>query len=132
MTGIEMVRRSLALLGVLGEAETPDGDVTQNAQLALNAMLSDWSNLGLGRYQYADLSTDLHLPDGWDRTIAYNLAVELAPEFNKEASPTVQRMANTALKRLRRVEVQPIPLSLETEISLGTRSGYNILTNDYR
>lgn len=42
---------------------------------------------------FTGLTNDISLPAGYDHALIYNLAVELAPNYEKEASPTVQRIA---------------------------------------
>lgn len=43
--------------------------------------------------QFPDQVTQILFPAGYERALRYNLAVELAPEFNKEASQSVQGIA---------------------------------------
>ncbi len=43
--------------------------------------------------KFADLTTDYELPDGMSMMLKYNLAVIWAPQFEMEASPTVQATA---------------------------------------
>lgn len=57
--------------------------------------------------QPALYSTELVLPPGYLRAVKYNLAVELAPEFGTEAKRSVQRIASTSLKALKRANVRP-------------------------
>lgn len=78
--------------------------------------------------QPASLSTDLTFPPGYLRAFRYNLACELAPEFGVEPPPTVQRIAMTSKRDLKRInnpnDVMFMPAALVTS---GSR--YNIFTN---
>lgn len=62
--------------------------------------------------EFADLSTDYSLPQGFKRALTYNLAVEIAPDFKTEASPSVFREAINSLKAIKRARVR-VPV-LET------------------
>jgi hypothetical protein len=42
---------------------------------------------------FSDLTTDYNLPEGVETMLVHNLAVIWAPEYEKEASPTVKSMA---------------------------------------
>lgn len=42
---------------------------------------------------FSDLTTDYTLPTGMETMLVHNLAVQLAPEYEKEAAPTVQTIA---------------------------------------
>lgn len=44
--------------------------------------------------EFTTLNTDLDFPPGYEKALIYNLSIELAPEYQKEPSPTVVRMAN--------------------------------------
>lgn len=44
--------------------------------------------------RFASLSDDFTLPEGFERMAIYNLAVELAPEYEKEASMAIKQIAH--------------------------------------
>ncbi len=80
--------------------------------------------------QPATLATDLLFPPGYLRAFAYNLAMEIAPEFGIEPSPQVQRIAMTSKRDLKRInnpdDVMSMPYSL-----IATRQRYNIYAGNY-
>lgn len=80
--------------------------------------------------QPVTLATDLAFPPGYLRAFKYNLACELAPEFGVEPSPTVQRIAMTSKRNLKRInnpdDLMAMPYSL-----VSTRQKYNIFQGNY-
>lgn len=80
--------------------------------------------------QPATLATDLVFPPGYLRAFKYNLACELAPEFGVEPSATVQRIAMTSKRNLKRInnpdDLMAMPYSLVT-----TRQKYSIYQGNY-
>jgi len=80
--------------------------------------------------QPATLATDLYFPPGYLRAFAYNLAMEIAPEFGVEPSPQVKRIAMTSKRNLKRInnpdDVMSMPYSL-----VATRNRYNIFAGNY-
>ena len=76
------------------------------------------------------LSTDILLPPGYLRAFKYNLACEIAPEFGVEPSPTVQRIAMTSKRNLKRInnpdDIMSLPYSL-----VATRQRFNIYAGNY-
>lgn len=47
---------------------------------------------------FASLNTDFEMPPEYERAIVYNLAVEIAPEYEREAPISVKRIAKTSLQ----------------------------------
>ena len=80
--------------------------------------------------QPATLATNLYFPPGYLRAFKYNLACEIAPEFGVEPSPTVQRIAMTAKRNLKRINNPDDIMSLPYSI-VGTRQRYNIFAGNY-
>ena len=75
--------------------------------------------------QPATLATTLAFPPGYLRAFAYNLAMEIAPEFGVEPSPQVKRIAMTSKRDLKRInnpdDLMSMPYSL-----VATRQRFNI------
>lgn len=57
--------------------------------------------------EFADLATDYGLPQGFKRALTYSLAVEIAPDFKTEASPSVHRGAINAVRAIKATRVRP-------------------------
>jgi len=78
----------------------------------------------------ATLATTLAFPPGYLRAFAYNLAMEIAPEFGVEPSPQVQRIAMTSKRNLKRInnpdDVMSLPYSL-----VATRQRFNVYSGNY-
>lgn len=62
-------------------------------------------------------SDAIALAPGWARALAYNLAIELSPEFETQPSETVMRIANESLAGIKRVNQITRPSHLSTELS---------------
>ena len=56
---------------------------------------------------FTTLTQSISLPQGYTRAIKKNLAIELAPEYGKGVSPTLQRQADESLKMIRSLNSQP-------------------------
>ena len=76
------------------------------------------------------LSTTLAFPPGYLRAFKYNLACEIAAEFGVEPPLTVQRIAMTSKRNLKRInnpdDVMSIPYAI-----VGTRQRFNIFAGNY-
>jgi hypothetical protein len=78
----------------------------------------------------ATLATNLAFPPGYLRAFKYNLACEIAPEFGVEPSPTVQRIAMTAKRDLKRINNPDDIMSMPYSI-VATRQRFNIFAGNY-
>lgn len=76
---------------------------------------------------FATSATTAYLAPGWKQAIETNLAIEIAPEFDMEASQTVTRMAMKAKAGIKTVNAQPI--MLETNLPLNYGNRYNIYSD---
>lgn len=80
--------------------------------------------------QPATLATELLLPPGYLRAFRYNLACELAPEYGMEPSPTIQRIAITSKRNIKRQnnpdDIMSIPYSI-----VATRQRFNVYAGNY-
>lgn len=78
----------------------------------------------------ATLETTLAFPPGYLRAFRYNLALELAPEFNMEPSSEVRRIAMYSKRNLKRInnpdDVMAMPYSV-----IARRNRYNIFAGNY-
>ena len=75
--------------------------------------------------QPASLSTTLAFPPGYLRAFKYNLACEIANEFGVEPPQTVQRIAMTSKRNLKRINNPDDVMTLPYEV-LARRSRFNI------
>jgi hypothetical protein len=73
--------------------------------------------------RYAALTDEMSLPYGYERMIGYILASELAPEYGREVSATVARLAYGARRQIKAANLQ-VP-KLETGIPGNSR--FNVL-----
>ena len=78
----------------------------------------------------ATLNTSLWFPPGYLRAFAYNLAMEIAPEFGVEPSQQVVRIAMTSKRNLKRInnpdDIMSLPYSL-----IATRQRFNVYAGNY-
>lgn len=73
--------------------------------------------------QFASLDANVDLPEGCSKMLAYNLAVEMAPEFEKQPSQLVTTIANNTVADFKRMNTQVPLLGLPAEIAgLGSDS----------
>jgi len=78
----------------------------------------------------ATLATSLFFPPGYLRAFAYNLAMEIAPEFGVEPSPQVQRIAMTAKRNLKRINNPDDVMSMPYAI-VSNRQRFNVYSGNY-
>jgi hypothetical protein len=78
----------------------------------------------------ANLATSILFPPGYLRAFKYNLACEIAAEFGVEPPPTVQRIAMTSKRNLKRINNPDDIMSLPYAI-VATRQRFNVYAGNY-
>lgn len=80
--------------------------------------------------QPAQLDTVLHFPPGYMRAFAYNLAMEIAPEYGIAPAQQVQRIAMTSKRNLKRINNPDDVMALPYAI-VATRQRFNVYAGNY-
>jgi len=74
---------------------------------------------------FASTASTVTLPPGYEEVIVYNLAVRIAPEYGKEPSPTVSKIATDSMSWLKKINMKNIPKNRSAMRFLGTSSQGN-------
>lgn len=81
--------------------------------------------------QAATLSTVVSFPPGYLRAFRYCLACEIAPEFGVEPPPTVQRIAMSSKRDLKRINNPDDIMALPYSLIARRRQRFNIFSGGY-
>ena len=77
--------------------------------------------------RFTSLTDDLALPEGFERMAIYNLAVEQAPEYEKEASMAVKQIAHDSKIAVLGSNKRNANNSMTSDLMyMGSRGNYNI------
>jgi len=79
---------------------------------------------------FASLVTDVALPPGYKRALEYNLAMEIAPEFQVQVPPLVAVNAAGSLRGIKRTNLKLQDMPMEVGLIGSRRSAYNYYTGD--
>ena len=89
-TALDVITRSMRLIGALAEGEVPSAAQAADALVAMQAMLGEWETRGVKLGGAVDLdyatTTTVPVPITHQNALAFGLAVVLAPEYGAAAS----------------------------------------------
>jgi hypothetical protein len=88
---------------------------------AYTLFMNVWSQIGT----FAALTTSVSLPDGYQRCLEYNLAVELAPEYQIPSTfALIQQQAIASKSNLKTVNTIEVPVRVSDTSFIGRRGRY--------
>lgn len=128
-TNSEFVEKSLRLIGVLQEGETPSAEQGEDALETMNDLFMEWDadGIDIGFFPQTDLTADNPIYTDAMQTAKYNLAMALAGEYRIEPPSTVIIIASKGYNRLLRDSINGQMKEAEMDHLPGVPSRSNIL-----
>lgn len=120
-----IVERSLRLIGVHDPGEPLEATDASTCIEALNAMCTRWEANGnaMGWSNVSNPSDEMPSPPELDSCIAYNLAIEIAPEYDASVTPLVAMRAAELMNDLRRDNEVATPIEPILDVPAPTSGG---------
>lgn len=113
MKATEIIRAALTRLGIYATGEEVPADDAITALNTLNGLLSEYElqpllDLPVDLYLPIDIDTDIAMDKSLQRVIILGLAVDLAPDYGVEPSPSLLRQQSRAMVVAKRYNAKPI------------------------
>lgn len=113
MKTTEIIRKALTRLGIYATGDEISADDTITALETLNGLLSEYElqpllDLPVDLYLPIDIDTDIAMDKSLQRVIILGLAVDLAPDYGVEPSPSLLRQQSRAMVVAKHANVRPI------------------------
>lgn len=111
------IKRALQLILVQASEQPIQSPEAKDTINALNDMMLEYEDTGLplGFTEVSDLGDDVTIPDYARRMVIYNLAVNVADEYDAILKPGTTTIAQNALTAVERVVIsQPISIYPDT------------------
>jgi hypothetical protein len=112
------------------EESYPNGNLYLDSQPDQNytAFITSYK----GHSDFSSLSTSLGLPPLYERALAFNLAVDMAPEYGKEVSQTVLNQARQSKLYViqRHAQNRPVEASMDYSLTHGGADQYDIRSDN--
>lgn len=107
-----VVARALRLIQVINPRQPVQASDMQTAIEALNTMMARWeaNSLSLGWSSVENPSDELPVPVEAEKAVAYNLALDLCPEYGTQPPAAVIASATVAYSELLRDQMVATPI----------------------
>lgn len=92
----------------------------------LTGVRYSWTHLT----RISNLSDNVSFPPGYQRMLVKNLAVDLAPQYEKQVNPLLFQQANDSKAAVKRANYRPSVMSFDAGALIGTGSHFSILTGE--
>jgi hypothetical protein len=132
-TVTEIVRGALLLLGVKPSESAITPEEAEDGLNSLNEMMNEWNVNGLDvGYETLDAVTDrLYVELGSIGAIKANLAVYIAPEYDREVSASLDRRARRSKNALRgSIVLNPSQFPDSLPVGSGNEDNYTQVNGD--
>ena len=128
-TNSEVIEKSLRLIGVLQEGETPSAEQGADALETMNDLFMEWDadGIDIGYFPQTDLTADSPIYSDTMQAAKYNFAMALAGEYRIEPPSTVIIIASKGYNRLLRDSINGQMKEAEMDHLPGVPSRSNIL-----
>lgn len=90
--------------GFYAQMDMPDITLTFWPVPAQGMVFNMWSDKQIT--EFASLTQQIGMPPGYDRALAFILAVEIAPEYEVEPSPNLLRLCSQARRMIKRTNTE--------------------------
>lgn len=120
-TANDIIRRAMRVARVLAVGQNPSAADTQDCLTIFNQMLYAWAHHGINLNLPTLTSSDtVDVPDDVLMGLSYNLAMLIAPEYERPIDPVVAAIAMNEFNRLQRTYayIPVVDLGLPRESSV--------------
>lgn len=124
-----IIDRALLSIGVIEAEESATADQHEDAKDALNDLVNEWDERGIGG-GFADVETsdELILDPGEYRALRLNLAIDLADHYGVRVTDSMARAADLALRFLEAKYSAPSTLCIDPALQ---EVNYDISEDNY-
>ena len=121
-TGTEVIHDALQEILVQSDEQEYQPAEYQAGMRSLNDMVSEWDALGLslGFTLLTNITDTVTVAAGLIGAVKTNLAVRLAPQFDKQVTPGLMLSAKNGMKAVRRIAMTVAPTSLPSIMPIGS------------
>lgn len=117
-TALKIITRAAQLIGLVESGESLEASEVSDGLDSLNQMLHAWADQGID-LEHADLAQGdtLAVQDNHLAAIRYNLAIEMAAEYNRPIPAVVAMKADEYMRSLQAFYADPAKLGCDAALN---------------